>query len=118
MESNMRKYQNFNTEGKKWKVVNFSHNKLSKVALDQLGLKEKDVVEMPAELKKGMDAEEYVHSLVSKLEWSNSYLVVAPGLVLLAFLTARALAELQMPVQLINLMRSRDENVFYIADIY
>ena len=108
----------FNTDGVKWKIVNFSRNKPSRTALKQLKLREADVISLPAELKKNVDAEEYIQQLVEKLEWSDKYLVILPGLALLAGMICRALAELQMPYQIINLMRSRDSGEFFVADLY
>ena len=111
-------YKQFNTQNKKWKVINFSHYKLSHIALKQLALKDKDIISIPAELKENMDVEEYVNELIAKLEWSDSYLIVLPGLSLLSGMLCRALAELQMPYNIVNLIRSREDNVFYINDIY
>lgn len=119
---NLRK---FNTEHREYKILNFSNNDLSKEVLWQLALDKKGkgyldkaIIKRPAELKKEVDAEEYVHSLIEDLEWRDNYLVVLPGLSLLAGMICRALSEFQMPYQIINLVRDRDTGSFVIYDIY
>lgn len=101
-------------------ILNFTNRLLSPDTLNQFD--KPPVLQCPLSVTQDMDLTQYVDNVLDSIsisvESDVSYLVVLPGLPVLAGMVCRNLSERQIPYQIINFVRSPETGEFTVQGVY
>lgn len=113
-------FKKFRVSDKKHLILNFSHNVLSRTAMLQFD-GTVDIVNVPLEIDLDTDIDKYICNMIDRLGLANeskTIMIVLPGLNILSGVMCRSLAEDGIPFQILNVVRHKETNEYYIHDIY